>query len=242
MSLTTLEEKLEQLSNQLSQFINADATTLVTTDAGAIKSLAGIQEELFRTRGLIPCVNYDLLSELPSGTAINTVSRVINDSENNGLYIKKVAGWVRYGWEDIQYFTPTSINQNESKSYLNTSELTNGKTVIIQDMSPNIVKNRMYVFDIKMSVWQNQSNNSTPSGAVKEYRLLVMNRGLAEYQYTLTPINSTSVNALIDLNLQVTLSNNNLMNVLTVKAVATGMLTNVYGLVEVKRTVLDSQQ
>lgn len=242
MSLTTLEEKLEQLSNQLSQFINADATTLVTTDAGAIRSLAGIQEELFRTRGLVPCVSYDLLSELPAGEAINTVSRVINDADNNGLYIKKVAGWVRYGWEDIQYFTPTIINQNESKSYLNTSELTNGKSVIVQEMSPNITKNKMYVFDIKMYAWQNQSNNPTPSAAVKEYRLVVMNRGLGEYQYTLTPVNTTSVSTLIDLNLQVTLSNNNLMNMVTVKAIATGQLTNVYGLVDVKRTMLDSQQ
>ena len=242
MSLTALEAKLTSLANQLSQFINADATTLVQTDNGAVKSLAGIQEELFRTRGLVPCVNYNLLSELPNTAAINTVARVIDDSDNNGMYIRKASGWNRYGWEDIQYFTPSLNNQSESKSYLTPNDLTIGKIVIQQEMIPSTVKNRMYAFDIRLSAWQNQTTITTPSAEITEYRLVVINRGLGEYQYTLSRINTTSVNSPINLNIQVALTNNGSTNQIVAKAIATGQLDQTYAVAEVTSAVFDGEQ
>lgn len=242
MSLTALEAKLTSLANQLSQFINADATTLVQTDNGAVKSLAGIQEELFRTRGLVPCVNYNLLSELPNTAEINTVARVIADSNNNGMYIRKTSGWNRYGWEDIQYFTPSLNNQSESKSYLTPTDLTIGKIIIQQEMIPSTVKNRMFVFDIRLSAWQNQSVNSTPSAEVKEYRLVVINRGLGEYNHSLTHINTTAVNSPINLNVQVAITNNGSTNQVVAKAIATGQLDQTYAVAEVTRAIFDGEQ
>jgi hypothetical protein len=242
MSLTALEAKLTSLANQLSQFINADATTLVQTDNGAVKSLSGIQEELFRTRGLVPCVNYNLLSELPNTAEINTVARVIADSNNNGMYIRKASGWNRYGWEDIQYFTPTLNNQSESKTYFTPNDLTIGKIIIQQEMTPSIIKNRMFVFDIRLSAWQNQSVNNTPSAEVKEYRLVVINRGLGEYQYTLTPIHSTSVNTAVNMSIQVALTNNGSTNQVVAKVTATSQLDQTYAVAEVTRAIFDGEQ
>jgi hypothetical protein len=187
-------------------------------------------------------VNYNLLSELPNTAEINTVARVIADSNNNGMYIRKASGWNRYGWEDIQYFTPTLNNQSESKTYFTPNDLTIGKIIIQQEMTPSIIKNRMFVFDIRLSAWQNQSVNNTPSAEVKEYRLVVINRGLGEYQYTLTPIHSTSVNTAVNMSIQVALTNNGSTNQVVAKVTATSQLDQTYAVAEVTRAIFDGEQ
>lgn len=241
MSLTAIEARLDQLATKLDTFINGDASTLVNTNAGAVKTLAGIQQELFRTRGLVECKEYAKLIDLPTNAELNTVARVSNDGSNNGLYIRRVGEWGLYGWQDIQYFTPTNINQNESKFYFTSNGLSSGVNITTREVDHSVVKNTALVFDVEVIAWQNISDE-TPSAEVKEFAVLVTSRDDGQTQYQITPKHTTRVADSIALDLSVVTNSTNGKNIITLRLSASGVTSDVFGLATIKTRLFDSQQ
>lgn len=241
MSLTAIEARLDQLATKLDAFINGDASTLVNTNAGAVKTLAGIQQELFRTRGLVECKEYEKLIDLPSNAVLNTVARVSNDGSNNGLYIRRIGTWGLYGWQDIQYFIPTNINQEESKVYFTSNDLTSGTILAIREVAHSTVKNTAIVMEVDLVAWQNVSD-ATPSAEVKQFTVLVTSRDASEVQYQITPKNTTQVADPIAMSLAVTHNSTSGKNVITLRLSSANAVPDVFGVATIKTRLFDSQQ
>lgn len=241
MDLSTIEQRLNTLSDKLDLFINGSADQVVNTSVGAVKTLSGIQEELFRTRGLVPCTVYQTLADLPSVADLNTVARVSNDGTNNGLYIRKVGTWERYGWQDLQYFVPSEINQNNYDVFFTSSDMVLGKNLIQTDVPYSTVKNTMLVYDIEILSWQNVSANGTPSAETRKYEVLVMSRDVAEMTFVINNTSTSQLGTPIGLSiagLKTSVSGN---NTFTLKLTASGGISDVFGVAKVKLRRLDGQ-
>jgi hypothetical protein len=87
----TLVEQLTNLNEQLNLFINGDADTIVVTDSGPIKSIAGIVRDLTKFRYVQKVIDHRLYSDMVAddlNLEDGLLIRVWGDTEANGLYKK----------------------------------------------------------------------------------------------------------------------------------------------------------
>lgn len=241
MTLSTIEQRLTDLSNKLDLFINGQANETVNTSSGAVRTLAGIQEELFRTRALVECKEYDLLADLPDNASLNTVARVSKDGNNNGLYIRRIGEWGLYNWQDIQYFVPTQMNQNEYKHYFSSSNLNLGTNIVQSEIPHSTVKNTLMVYDIEIVTWQNVSTVSTPSAELVKFLAIATSRDSGELHFNISQITKTSLGAQINLQLQGVSASANSNNVFTLRLTALGNIPDVFGVATITARRFDGQ-
>lgn len=158
-------EKLTQMTAEIEKFVKGSPDEFINTDTGPVKTLAGIQEELFKTRGLVECVSFDTKSLMEaSALPVESLARVTADpsNANNGTYIRKSTGWRFYEWIDLADMLPKPDTQNNSIFYLNPTNLISIDNIVYKHrfgVSP--IKNKMAKFTFTITAWTNEPRGDT---------------------------------------------------------------------------------